>query len=138
MVAESTEILRPIDQLGWAMACSGVTCANSAIAREWAVANHVVNLPAAGTHVLTLPAFVAWNEKPVLEHLVSAGIYLVEPRALEHLPRDTAINLPDFVVALDRAGCALRAYVHDGYWLDIGRHADYEQACRDVERLVLW
>ena len=54
------------------------------------------------------------------------------------LPRDTAINLPDFVVALDRAGCALRAYVHDGYWLDIGRHADYEQACRDVERLVLW
>jgi len=41
-----------------------MTCANSAIAREWAVANHVVNLPAAGTHVLTLPAFVAWNEKP--------------------------------------------------------------------------
>ena len=82
--------------------------------------------------------FVAWNEKPVLEHLVSAGIYLVEPRVLEHLPRDTAINLPDFVVALDRAGCALRAYVHDGYWLDIGRHADYEQASRDVERLVLW
>ncbi len=41
-----------------------MTCANSAIAREWAVANHVVSLPAAGTHLITLPAFVAWNEKP--------------------------------------------------------------------------
>ena len=82
--------------------------------------------------------FVSWNEKPVLEHLVSAGIYLVEPRVLAHLPVDTAINLPDFIVALDRAGCALHAYLHEGYWLDIGRHADYEQACRDVERLVLW
>lgn len=82
--------------------------------------------------------FVAWNEKPVLEHLVSAGIYLVEPRVLAHLPTDTAINLPDFISLLARHGHALHAYVHEGYWLDIGRPSDYEQACRDVERLVLW
>jgi len=82
--------------------------------------------------------FVAWSEKPVIEHLVSAGIYLVEPRVLAHLPVDTAIDLPDFVVALAAAGCTLCAYVHEGYWLDVGRPADYEQACRDVERLVLW
>jgi NDP-sugar pyrophosphorylase family protein len=82
--------------------------------------------------------FVAWNEKPVLSHLVSAGIYLVEPRVLAHLPADTMTNLPDFIVSLAAAGCTLRAYVHEGYWLDIGRPADYEQACRDVERLVLW
>ncbi len=82
--------------------------------------------------------FVAWNEKPVLEHLVSAGIYLVEPRVLAHLPADATINLPDFIVSLAAAGCTLCAYVHEGYWLDIGRPADYEQACRDVERLVLW
>jgi NDP-sugar pyrophosphorylase family protein len=41
-------------------------------------------------------------------------------------------------VALHRAGCTLCTYLHDGYWLDIGRPADYEQACRDVEKLVLW
>ncbi|MBY0277649.1 NTP transferase domain-containing protein [Candidatus Binatia bacterium] len=82
--------------------------------------------------------FVAWDEKPVREHLVSAGIYLVEPRVLAHLPVDTTINLPDFIVALHHAGCVLHGYVHEGYWLDIGRPADYEQACRDVERLGLW
>jgi NDP-sugar pyrophosphorylase family protein len=82
--------------------------------------------------------FVSWSEKPVIEHLVSAGIYLVEPRVLAHLPVDTAINLPDFIVSLSGAGYALCAYVHEGYWLDIGRPADYEQACRDFDRLVLW
>lgn len=82
--------------------------------------------------------FVAWNEKPVIEHLVSAGIYLVEPRVLAHLPAEAMVQLPDLIVSLAQAGCALRAYVHDGYWLDIGRPADYERACRDVERLVLW
>lgn len=82
--------------------------------------------------------FVAWNEKPVLEHLVSAGIYLVEPRVLAHLPVDSAINLPDFITLLADRGHALHGYVHAGYWLDIGRPSDYEQACRDVERLVLW
>lgn len=82
--------------------------------------------------------FVAWNEKPVIERLVSAGIYLVEPRALAHLPADTATNLPDFIMALQGAGCTLCAHVHEGYWLDVGRPADYEQACADIEKLVLW
>ncbi len=31
MVAESTEILRPMTQLGWAQACSGVTFASESI-----------------------------------------------------------------------------------------------------------
>ncbi|MNE79090.1 hypothetical protein D3C80_1755470 [compost metagenome] len=30
MLAESTEILRPMDQLGWAQACSGVTSTSAA------------------------------------------------------------------------------------------------------------
>src|SRR3990172_3217103 len=34
MVAESTEILRPIDQLGWAQACSGVTAVICALVRR--------------------------------------------------------------------------------------------------------
>lgn len=82
--------------------------------------------------------FVSWSEKPERHYLVSAGIYLVEPRVLRHLPAETPIHLPDFVESLERAGCALFARIHEGYWLDVGRPADYEQACRDVGRLVLW
>jgi NDP-sugar pyrophosphorylase family protein len=82
--------------------------------------------------------FVSWNEKPDIEYLVSAGVYLVEPRVLENLPSGTFLNIPDFITSLGGDGYRVRAFVHDGYWLDVGRPADYEQACRDVGRLVLW
>lgn len=41
-----------------------MTCPGSEIANEWAVANHAISLPNAGTHIITLPTFVAWNDKP--------------------------------------------------------------------------
>jgi len=40
------------------------TCPNGAVATEWAVNNHAISLSAPGTHIITLPAFVAWNEQP--------------------------------------------------------------------------
>ena len=40
------------------------TCPDGTVAAEWAVANHAINVPAPGTHIITLPAFVAWNENP--------------------------------------------------------------------------
>ena len=41
-----------------------MTCPDSAVANEWAVANHAISLPNAGTHIITLPTFMAWNDKP--------------------------------------------------------------------------
>ena len=41
-----------------------MTCPDTTIAKEWAVANHAITLPNAGTHIITLPAFVAWNTQP--------------------------------------------------------------------------
>lgn len=40
------------------------TCPNGVVSTEWAVNNHAISLPAPGVHVITLPAFVAWNEQP--------------------------------------------------------------------------
>lgn len=77
--------------------------------------------------------FLAWEEKPTVHYLVSAGIYLFEPEALDSLPRNTLFNLPDFVEALHRDNHQVRGFIHEGYWLDIGRPEDYERACRDWE-----
>jgi NDP-sugar pyrophosphorylase family protein len=79
----------------------------------------------------------SWSEKPIVERLVSAGACVLEPSTLALLPRGVATDLPDFVMALVRAGMRVRAFVHSGYWLDIGRPADYERACRDAARLAL-
>jgi NDP-sugar pyrophosphorylase family protein len=111
------------------------------------VSSHDVTLGLAGRQqqidfgVVGLDAqgiFDAWDEKPVLDYLVSMGIYVMNPSVLALLPDNTFLNLPDFVVSLKRAGVRIGSYVHQGYWLDIGRREDYERACRDAESLCLW
>jgi NDP-sugar pyrophosphorylase family protein len=82
--------------------------------------------------------FEAWDEKPLLEYLVSMGVYVMNPNALGVLPEKGFLNLPDYVTLLARSGARVRGYVHESYWLDIGRREDYEQACRDAESLGLW
>jgi len=39
-------------------------------------------------------------------------------------------------VALLEAGLPVGAFPYDGYWLDIGRHDDYQQALADYEEIL--
>lgn len=71
---------------------------------------------------------VGYEEKPVIERLVSMGIYAMEPEALAHVPPNQYFDIPDLVQSLLEAGAPVGAFVYDGLWLDIGRHEDYEQA----------
>jgi NDP-sugar pyrophosphorylase family protein len=76
---------------------------------------------------------VAWKEKPTINYLVSTGIYALNRQALSFLAPDEFINLPDLLLRLKTAGNRVSGYLHEGYWLDIGRPEDYEKACRDAE-----
>jgi NDP-sugar pyrophosphorylase family protein len=71
---------------------------------------------------------VSYEEKPEMTWNVSMGIYALEPAALECLPAEGAFDFPDLVHALLDKGLPVGAYVHDGLWLDIGRHDDYQNA----------
>ena len=76
-----------------------------------------------------------YEEKPEIPYTVSMGIYALSPVALEHIP-DRRFDIPDLVLALLGAGLPVGAYAFDGYWLDIGRHDDYDQALRDYESIL--
>ncbi len=76
---------------------------------------------------------VGWREKPTLEYLVSMGIYALEPSALSPLAVGVKCDFPDLVRELLEQGRRVQAYVHKGYWLDIGRPQDYEAANTFVE-----
>ena len=77
--------------------------------------------------------FSNWQEKPTIEYLVSTGIYMFEPEALRCLPSDGFFNLPDFILELHNKKNKVSGFIHNGYWLDIGRPDDFEQACADYE-----
>jgi NDP-sugar pyrophosphorylase family protein len=73
---------------------------------------------------------VAYDEKPELSLNVSMGVYVIEREALEYIP-EGYFDFPDLVLALIGAGARVGAFMYDGYWLDIGRHDDYERAVAD-------
>ena len=78
----------------------------------------------------------AYDEKPEIPFLVSMGVYVAEPSILDYIPRDEHFDMPEVVLRLIEAGEPVGSYLYDGFWLDIGRHADYEQAIREYEGLL--
>jgi NDP-sugar pyrophosphorylase family protein len=77
----------------------------------------------------------SYREKPEMSALVSMGIYVFEPQALEYVEKGVPFDLPDLIQALLADGRTVGAYPFDGYWLDIGRHSDYQQAIDDFEAI---
>ena len=67
-------------------------------------------------------------EKPTYHYAVSMGIYIFEPAILGYITRNQRLDLPELVLNLIKDGKKVNVYNFDGYWLDIGRHDDYEQA----------
>ncbi len=70
----------------------------------------------------------AYEEKPEMSMHVSMGVYVLEPATLVHIPDEGPFDFPDLVQVLLAAGESVGAFVHEGLWLDIGRHEDYEKA----------
>jgi NDP-mannose synthase len=78
---------------------------------------------------------VGYEEKPEIPYIVSMGVYVAEPRLLEFIERDAYLDLPDLVLRLLDTGEQVGSYMYDGYWLDIGRHDDYEKAIAEYEQV---
>lgn len=74
---------------------------------------------------------VNYREKPTQTHYISMGAYVLEPSVLKYVSRNTPLDLPDLVHAMIRAKERVCTYVHEGYWLDIGRPEDYGRAQED-------
>jgi NDP-mannose synthase len=74
-------------------------------------------------------------EKPTYDYEVSMGVYAFSRRVLDFIEPGTRLDFPDLVLKLIGAGEPVRARRSDDYWLDIGRHDDYETAMEEFERL---
>jgi len=80
-------------------------------------------------------AVTGYEEKPTLSYEISMGVYAFERAALELVPRGTRFDFPDLVHRMLERGLPINAYVSSAFWLDIGRHEDYDLANRSFEEL---
>ena len=76
-----------------------------------------------------------YREKPVLEATVSMGVYVFEPRAIELIEPGVRLDLPQLILRLLEREETVAGYPFEGFWLDIGRHSDYQKALEDFERM---
>ena len=78
---------------------------------------------------------VSYTEKPTLNYLVSMGMYVFEPKAIQYVPKGEYFDFPDLVKKMISVGEKVVAYPFDGYWQDLGRPDDYEQASQDFDSM---
>jgi NDP-mannose synthase len=74
-------------------------------------------------------------EKPKIAYECSMGVYAFDPAVLPQIEAGQRLDFPDLILRLIDAGETVRAWRSDDYWLDIGRHDDYEQAMEEFERM---
>jgi len=73
-----------------------------------------------------------FREKPTYTYYSNGGIYLMRRDVLKHLPIEKHFNATDLMETLIKNGNKVVSYPLAGYWLDIGRHEEYEKAKKDI------
>jgi NDP-sugar pyrophosphorylase family protein len=74
-------------------------------------------------------------EKPTLSHSVSMGIYVFEKRVLKWIPQKQYLDFPELIQKLIKERGKVICYPSDDFWLDIGRHEDYEEAQKKFQKM---
>ncbi|MFI6481710.1 sugar phosphate nucleotidyltransferase [Nonomuraea sp. NPDC050663] len=77
----------------------------------------------------------AFREKPLLSYLVSMGVYGLSRQTIASYPEGMPLGFDELVLDLMAAGDPPRVFEYDGYWLDIGRPDDYDEANQRFEEI---
>lgn len=77
------------------------------------------------------------KEKPTYTYYSNGGIYLIKKSVLKLIPKNTFYNSTDLMESLISKNYKVISYPFSGYWLDIGKHEDFERAQTDIKYIDL-
>ena len=80
-------------------------------------------------------AIIALKEKPTFTYYSNAGIYIFKKKYIDLIPKNKHFNATDLMEALYSSGKKVVHYPILDYWLDIGKHHDFEKAQKDIEHI---
>lgn len=83
-------------------------------------------------HQNELGELIKFEEKPSYNFLVSMGVYMVNRRVIDFIPRDTFFGFDHLMYSLLDSNEKPRVHEFSGFWLDIGRPSDYELASEKI------
>jgi NDP-sugar pyrophosphorylase family protein len=74
-------------------------------------------------------------EKPLFSYSVSMGVYVFDRRALGYIPVGKRLDFPELIQRLLKEREKVICYPSKDFWLDIGRHEDYEEAQKKFQEM---
>jgi len=77
----------------------------------------------------------SFKEKPTYTYYSNGGIYLMKKSVLNFLPKEAHFNATDLMEKLIQENKKVVSYPLLGYWLDIGKHEDFEKAQIDIKHI---
>lgn len=77
----------------------------------------------------------SFKEKPTYTYYSNGGIYLMKKSVLKYIPKESFFNATDLMELLIKNGKKIISYPFSGYWLDVGKHEDYEKAQKDIKSI---
>jgi NDP-mannose synthase len=79
---------------------------------------------------------IGFREKPVYHFNVSMGIYVFNRALLDRVPPNQHFGIDNLVLGMLADKYPINTYPFCGYWLDIGRPDDFDQANRDIAKVT--
>jgi NDP-sugar pyrophosphorylase family protein len=76
-----------------------------------------------------------FREKPDYHFIVSMGIYVFNRSMLDLVPDNKPYGFDQLMLDMLKHRRRVCTFPHDGFWLDIGRPADYERAQGEAARI---
>jgi len=74
----------------------------------------------------------AMKEKPIKEFFINTGIYVLEAKVLNHVPKDKFFDLPSLFDVLKSKDESTKSFEITDYWIDMGKPSDYEKIQKDL------
>jgi len=79
----------------------------------------------------------SFKEKPTYTYYSNGGIYLIKKEMLKYIPSNTFFNATDLMEELIKKDLKVISFPFLGYWLDVGKHEDFEKAQIDIKLIKL-
>ena len=76
-----------------------------------------------------------FKEKPTYTYYSNGGIYLMKRSVLKYIPKGQHFNATDLMEKLIQENKKVVSYPLVGYWLDVGKHEDFEKAQNDINTI---
>jgi dTDP-glucose pyrophosphorylase/mRNA-degrading endonuclease RelE of RelBE toxin-antitoxin system len=79
----------------------------------------------------------SFKEKPTYTYYSNGGIYLVKREVLQFIPKNNFFNATDLIELLIERNYKVISIPFSGYWLDVGKHEDFEKAQTDIKHVKI-